>query len=202
MVANPPFVISPSRRYLFRDSELAVDELCRQLVRSAPDHLADGGHCQLLASWAHVAGEDWRDRLRGWFEDTGCDALVFEREVLEPSAHAASWLRQTEPPDRWQPEYDEWMAYYERHRIEAVGFGLITMRKRGAGNAWFRAEEAPQDWSMPCGDHLGAVFELADFLDGYAGRATARRRAADRARRRPRRAGPAGRTIDRRRVAQ
>ncbi len=130
VVANPPFVISPSRRYIFRDSELPVDELCRMLVRSAPEHLADGGHCQLLASWAHVAGEDWRDRLRGWFEDTGCDALVLEREVLEPSAHAASWLRQTEPPDQWQPEYDEWMAYYERHRIEAVGFGLITMRKR------------------------------------------------------------------------
>ena len=165
MVANPPFVISPSRRYLFRDSELAVDELCRQLVRSAPGHLADGGHCQLLASWAHVAGEDWRDRLRSWFEDTGCDALVFEREALEPSAHAASWLRQTEPPDRWQPEYDEWMAYYERHRIEAVGFGLITMRKRVSGDAWFRAEDAPQDWAMPCGDHLGAVFELADLLD-------------------------------------
>ena len=170
VVANPPFVISPSRRYIFRDSELPVDELCRMLVRSAPEHLADGGHCQLLASWAHVAGEDWRDRLRGWFEDTGCDALVLEREVLEPSAHAASWLRQTEPPHQWHPEYDEWMAYYERHRIEAVGFGLITMRKRGAGNPSFRAEVASQDWAMPCGDHLGAVFELADFLDGYGGR--------------------------------
>lgn len=166
VVANPPFVISPSRRYLFRDSELAIDELCRKLVGSAPGHLADGGHCQLLASWAHVAGEDWRDRLHSWFEGTGCDALVFEREALEPSAHAASWLRQTEPPGDWQPEYDDWMAYYERHRIEAVGLGLITMRKRVAGNAWFRAEEAPQEWSMPCGDHLGAVFELADFLDG------------------------------------
>jgi hypothetical protein len=167
VVANPPFVISPSRRYIFRDSELPVDELCRMLVRSAPEHLVDGGHCQLLASWAHVAGEDWRDRLQGWFEDTGCDALVLEREVLEAAAHAASWLRQTEPPDKWQPEYDEWIAYYERHRIEAVGFGLITMRKRGAGTPWFRAEVATEDWAMPCGDHLGAVFELADFLDAY-----------------------------------
>ena len=169
IVANPPFVISPSRRYLFRDSDLVVDELCRKLVRSAPEHLADGGHCQLLASWAHVSGEDWRDRLRAWFDDTGCDAIVLEREVLEPGAHAASWLRQTEPADQWQPEYDEWMGYYARHSIEAVGFGLITMRKRAAGSPWFRAEEAPQEWSMPCGDHLGAVFELADFLDGYGG---------------------------------
>ena len=165
IVANPPFVISPSRRYLFRDNELIVDELCRQLVRSAPSHLTDGGHCQVLASWAHVRGQDWRDRLHGWFEGTGCDALVIEREMLEPGAHAASWLRQTESPERWTPEYDSWMDYYEQHDVEAVGFGLITMRKRAAGTPWFRAEEAPQDWAMPCGDHLGAIFELADFLD-------------------------------------
>jgi hypothetical protein len=169
LVANPPFVISPSRRYLFRDSDLAVDGVCRTIVRAAPVHLVDGGHCQLLASWAHVAGQDWHDRLGAWLEGTGCDALVLEREAVDPSAHAASWLRQTEPPDRWQPEYDEWMAYYERHRIEAIGFGLITMRKRDTGDGWFRAEAAPQDFSMPCGDHLGAVFELADLLDRHPG---------------------------------
>jgi hypothetical protein len=169
VVANPPFVISPSRRYLFRDGESPVDELCRTLVRSAPAHLVEGGHLQLLASWAHVAGEDWRDRLAAWFDGTGCDGLVLAREVLEPSAHAASWLRQTELSARWQPEYDDWMAYYERHRIEAIGLGLITMRKRTAENVWFRAEEAPQDFAMPCGDHLGAAFELADFLDGHPG---------------------------------
>jgi hypothetical protein len=107
--------------------------------------------------------------LAGWFSRTGCDALVLEREAVDPAAHAASWLRQTEPPDRWDPEYGEWMAYDEQHGIEAIGFGLIAMRLRGSGTAWFRAEEAPQDFAMPCGDHLGAVFELADFLDAHPG---------------------------------
>ncbi len=171
IVANPPFVISPSRRYLFRDGELPVDDLSRSIVRSAPDHLRPGGHCQLLASWAHVAGEDWRARLTAWFEDTGCDALVLEREVLDPAAHAASWLRQTEPPDRWGSEYDEWLAYDEANGVEAIGFGLITMRKRVGGRPWVRIEEAPQDFAMPCGDHLGAAFELADFLEGRPGEA-------------------------------
>jgi methylase of polypeptide subunit release factors len=169
VVANPPYVISPSRRYLFRDSELEVDDLCRQLVRSASEHLAAGGHGQLLASWAHIAGEDWRARLAGWFEGLGCDAIVVEREQLAPSAHAASWLRQTEPPEQWQPEYDEWMAYYERHRIEAIAFGFITMRKRVSGEVWFRAVEAAEDWSMPCGDHFSAAFELADLLEAHRG---------------------------------
>ena len=169
IVANPPFVVSPSHQYLYRDAPAPVDELCRTLVRSAPTYLTEGGHCQLLASWAHVQGEDWRDRLAGWFAGTGCDALVLVRETLDPSTHAASWLRQTEPPARWEPEYDEWMAYYEAHDIEAIGLGLITMRKRSNGHAWFRAEEAAQDFAMPCGDHLGAVFELADFLDAHPG---------------------------------
>jgi hypothetical protein len=171
IVANPPFVISPSERYLFRDAADPVDGLCRRLVRAVPAHLSAGGHFQCLASWAHVAGEDWRERLRAWFAGTGCDALVLCREVLDPGAHAANWLRQTEPADRWDPEYDRWMAYYEHHRIEAIGLGLVTMRRRhdARGDGWVRIEQAEQDFAMPCGDHLGAAFELADFLAAHGG---------------------------------
>lgn len=169
IVSNPPFVISPARRYLFRDAPVPVDEVCRDLVRAAPAHLAPGGHCQLLGAWAHVAGEDWRDRLAGWGAGSGCDVLVLQREVLDPAAHAASWLRQTEPPAAWAPEYDEWLDHYQRQGIEAVGLGLISLRRRDGGEGWFRAEEAPQDFAMPCGDHLGAAFELADFVAAHPG---------------------------------
>jgi hypothetical protein len=156
---------------VFRDSGRPLDSLCRTIVESAPQHLSEGGHCQLLASWAHIEGEDWRDRVAEWVAGTGCDALVLEREALDPAAHAASWLRQTEQPARWRDEFDGWVAYAETNRVEAVGFGLITMRRRVQGTPWFRAETATQDIVMPCGDHLGAVFELADFLAGHDDRA-------------------------------
>jgi hypothetical protein len=170
VVANPPFVISPSQRYLFRDTGHPIDGLGRELVRTVPAHLDAGGHFQCLASWVHVAGDDWRERLHGWFAGTGCDALVLCREVLDPSAHAANWLRQTEPPERWEPEYDRWMAYYEHHHIEAIGLGLVSMRRRDDGNdGWVGIERAEQDFAMPCGDHLGAAFELADFVAAHAG---------------------------------
>jgi hypothetical protein len=65
------------------------------------------------------------------------------------------------------------MAYYEHHRIEAIGLGLVTVRRRASGLGWFRAEEAAQDFAMPCGDHIGAAFELADFLAGHEGDALA-----------------------------
>jgi methylase of polypeptide subunit release factors len=171
VVANPPFVISPSQSYLFRDAGYPLDGLCRALVRAVPAHLSAGGHFQCLASWAHVAGEDWRERLGSWFAGTGCDALVLSREVLDPGAHATSWLRQTEPPERWEPAYAQWMDYYAHHRVEAIGLGLITMRRRedGAGDGWVRIERAEQDFAMPCGDHIGAGFELADFLAAHDG---------------------------------
>lgn len=165
VVSNPPFVISPSRRYLFRDSGLPLDEVSRSVVGAAPQHLNDGGYCQLLASWAHVRGEDWRDRLAGWADMTGCDVLVLEREALDPSDHAAGWLRQTEQPERWQDEFDAWLDDCDAHGVEAVGFGLISMRKRSDEAASrFRAEAAPQDIALDCGDYIGASFELADFL--------------------------------------
>ncbi len=182
IVANPPFVISPAQRYLFRDGGRPVDDLCRLIVEGAPRHLRPGGHCQLLASWAHVRGEDWRERLGGWFTASGCDVLVLEREALDPAEHAASWLRQTERADQWD-EYDEWLAYDEAHGIEAIGFGLITMRKRADGSTSFGAEEAPQDLAMPCGDDLGASFELAELLRTHDDDALAGDRLRHRARR-------------------
>jgi hypothetical protein len=164
VVANPPFVISPARRYLFRDSGRPLDEVSRTIVEQVPDLLRAGGHCQLLASWAHLRGEDWRERLGAWFAGADCDALVLQREALDPAAHAASWLRQTERAADWG-EFDDWVDYYDQCGIEAIGFGLITMRKRGDGRPpWFRAEVAEQDFALPCGDHLGAAFELADLV--------------------------------------
>jgi methyltransferase family protein len=164
VVANPPFVISPAQRYLFRDSGRPLDGVSRAIVEQVPRLLRDGGHCQLLASWAHLRGEDWRERLAAWFAGSGCDALVLQREALEPAAHAASWLRQTERAADWG-EFDDWVDYYDECGVEAIGFGLITMRKRGDGRTpWFRAEVAEQDFALPCGDHLGATFELAELV--------------------------------------
>ncbi len=140
-------MISPSRRYLFRDSGLPVDELCRSIVRAAPDHLVDGGHCQLLASWAHVAGEDWHDRLASWFEGTGCDASCWSERRSNPAAHAASWLRQTEAPERWRDDFDEWMsvqrgAPYRGDRVrtdhDAQAGGRLDLVPRRRGTAGHR----------------------------------------------------------------
>jgi hypothetical protein len=61
VVANPPFVISPSHQYLFRDAPAPIDELCRTLV-SRPR--TPGGHCRI--GLVGTRGAKMARRLAGW----------------------------------------------------------------------------------------------------------------------------------------
>jgi SAM-dependent methyltransferase len=167
VVSNPPFVISPESRYIYRDSGLGGDEVIRDIVRQVPAFLHDGGYCQILCNWAEQTGEDWRERLGAWFEDCGCDAWVMRSDTLEPAAYAAKWIRHTErdSPEQFAERHRRWVDYYQANGIEAISGGVISMRRREAGVNWFRADEAPKSMLGPIGAMLVRGFELRDFLE-------------------------------------
>jgi SAM-dependent methyltransferase len=174
VVSNPPFVISPESRYIYRDSGMKGDEVTRRIVREVPAVLRDaadgsGGYCQILCNWAHLAGQPWQDRLARWFENTGCDAWVMRTDTLDAPAYAAKWIRHTERDDEetFERRLAEWTAYYEREKIEAVSGGLITMRRRSGGPNWYRADDGPEKMLGPAGDDLALSFELRDFLEAH-----------------------------------
>jgi methylase of polypeptide subunit release factors len=169
IVANPPFVVGPGDGgFAYRDSGLAGDEVCRRLVRRAPAHLADGGWCQLLANWVHVAGEPWQDRLAGWLAGSGCDAWVWQREIVDPARYAALWL--ADAGERGSPgyehRYDRWLEWFAAAGVEAVGFGLVTLHRSGAADPTVRIEDVPQQVEEPVGPHVGAWFDRLDALRG------------------------------------
>jgi SAM-dependent methyltransferase len=165
VVCNPPFVIGPRSHYLHTDSGLPGDELCRTIVRAAPAFLREGGYCQILCNWAHVAGQDWKARLAGWFEGTGCDAWVLHFRTEDAAAYASGRIAEAEEdPDGAARQFEEWMASYERERIEAVGFGLVTLRRSARRANWFRCDGAPEVRG-PCGESIVRGFALRDFLE-------------------------------------
>ncbi len=165
IVSNPPFVISPDTRFDYRDSGLPGDEICRRIVAEAPSHLEEGGWCQLLANWAHIEGVDWRERLTGWLEGTGCDAWIIQNDVQDVETYASTWIRHDESDMANTAEaFDAWMEHYERSGTEAVGFGLITLRRTASERPWQRIEELPQDFVLPCGDKIAATFTRAAWL--------------------------------------
>jgi hypothetical protein len=171
IVSNPPFVISPEVRYTYRDGGMAGDEICRTIVRRAPAYLNEGGFCQILCNWSQFAGEDWRERLAGWFEHTGCDAWIMRSESRDAATYASTWIQHTERdlPERLVERFDQWMCYYENEGIESVGAGLITMRRRAGGHHWFRAEEAPEKMLGSCGRDILRAFAARDWMERRAG---------------------------------
>lgn len=128
-MSNPPFVISPDARYTYRDAGLDGDEVCRSLVQQLPRHLASGGHAVLLANWLHLEGEDGDDRVRAWLEGTGCDGWIVQRELAAPQDYVTAWLRDTDEGPRFDELYDAWLSWFEQRRVEAVGFGVVALRR-------------------------------------------------------------------------
>ncbi len=63
VVSNPPFVISPESRFLYRDSVLAGDGVCSETVRRVPPLLSEGGFATILCNWASLDGDvEWWTR--------------------------------------------------------------------------------------------------------------------------------------------
>lgn len=132
IATNPPFVISPGtgERLVYRDSGLPGDQVVEDIVRGAPAHLRPGGWCQILANWVIESGRPWAERLAEWLP-ADCDALVVQREVVDPAAYVELWLKDSGhhgAPD-YLHRYDTWLSWLDDQGIEGIGFGWINLRR-------------------------------------------------------------------------
>lgn len=162
IVSNPPFVVGPPESgFTYRESGMHGDEFCRRLVSEAPALLNEGGTVQLLANWLHVQGESWQERVGAWVEAAGCDAWVVQRDVQDPAEYAELWLRDS--AEAGTPEhgrrYKEWLDYFDARKVEAVGFGWITLRTRGGDLPAVRIEELRHTVDQPVGAYADAVLD-------------------------------------------
>ncbi|MGI5244553.1 DUF7059 domain-containing protein [Dactylosporangium sp. CA-139066] len=178
VVSNPPFVAGPgTTAHTYRDSGRPGDAVCAELVAAAPGLLADGGHMQFLANWLHVAGEDWRDRVNDWLAGTGLDAWVIQREVSDPLAYVNLWLADASEDPAHQPALAAaWLDWFDAQKVDAVGFGLITLRAAGHDDPTVRIEDLRQGVDGDLGPLIGDWFDRQDFLrraDLLASRLTA-----------------------------
>lgn len=162
IVANPPFVIG-SGEFTYRDSGLHGDELSRRVVEGAAEHLAPGGTATVLANWLHVRGEDWQQRVADWLAPTGCDAIALQREVQDPCEYVGTWLRDVSR-EVDEDEYGAWLDRLAALDAEAVGFGVVVLRRTGAAVPRVVVEDAPEPALPPLAPYLGARLDALDLL--------------------------------------
>jgi len=165
IVSNPPFIISPENRHFFLNSGLEGDEICRRIVKAAPQFLNERGYCILNANWAVIENEDWRGRLKGWLEGTHCDGLVITQDTRDLGEYAAGLIEVGNNEEaEFMRIFDQWMEYYSKLRITGIGQGVIVMRRATGRLNWFAVESSPANMAYPSGDDVTLLVDLRTFL--------------------------------------
>lgn len=164
VVSNPPFVVGPgTTTHSYRDSGRVGDGIAAELAAAAPDLLTEGGTMQYLANWVHLAGEDWGERVAGWFAGTGLDAWVIQREVADPAAYVDLWL--ADASEAADPRrVTAWLDWFDAQKVEAIGFGVVNLRRGGHDDPVIRVEDLRQPVQPPMGEQIAAWFDRQDWL--------------------------------------
>lgn len=165
IVTNPPYVISPPRpdRLIYRDGGFAGDDLMREVVTGAAAHLNPGGTLVVLGNWA-ITDRPWDERLAEWIGPTGCDALVLQREVLDPYEYIELWLADAGLSGRseYLPRYRQWLDYFAETGITAVGLGWLVLRRADRDQPEVRFEDWPHAVHQPVGSAFSDFFDAVD----------------------------------------
>lgn len=181
VVSNPPFVITPRTSgvaaaadavplYEYRDGGRAGDAIVRELVTGVGAVLAPGGVAQLLGNWEVRRGEEWHERVGEWLEESGLDGWVVQRELQDPAQYAETWIRDggTTPdrdPAAWAQRYGAWLDDFASRDVEAVGFGIVTLRRPLDGAPTLRRlEEVTGSVRQPLGPAVAASLAAHTWL--------------------------------------
>ena len=168
IVSNPPFVISPESRFIFRDTNLPGDALSEQVVCGVGEKLTEGGFGCILFNWHHKDEADWDSRPQSWASNTGCDGWLICFKSTDPLTYAADWLQTSVGQN--SPDYgrylDEWMAYYEQMGIRQISAGAMVMRRRSGQANWFRSHMLDKGRCMgSSGGQIERIFAAEDLLE-------------------------------------
>ena len=166
IVANPPFVVSPEREYVFRDSGRVGDAISEEVLRGTPHALNEGGFAHVLCSWVCESQDDWSRPMEQWLAQSGCDAWVLCNKVDSALSYAAEWNRPLlrKSADAFCEAVSRWAQFYRQRGIGFICTGAVILRKRSRGRNWVRTDLMPHRPTGPAGDHILRVFEAQDHL--------------------------------------
>jgi methylase of polypeptide subunit release factors len=173
VVTNPPFVVHAPSTRTYRDSGLHGDEVSRRLVHGhrASSSTAAGSSCWPTGCTAEA--RTGATASAGWLPERGVQAHVVQRDVEDPAAYVATWLR--DAGERGSPAYleayDAWLAALEQaggrgRRLRLVCSSSTRQTARRTRRSRTGRTPSSSRWAHTCSPSSAAA-------DGWAGRATA-----------------------------
>ena len=146
ITCNAPFVVSPERRWVYRDGTFEGDEVSRHAVRGAAEHLAEGGFATLLVSWVGTDGDEPDEHPHEWVDDLDADVWILGFHDSTPLDHAARWNAHLNgDPKRFGEALDTWTAYFDELGAVSISEGAVLLHSRPGGDYTVRADSVDDE---------------------------------------------------------
>jgi methylase of polypeptide subunit release factors len=158
ITCNAPYVVSPERRWAYRDSGFEEDEVSARVVRAAAEHLKLGGHAAMLVSWLAEDEEAPDERVRAWVEATGCSGWILPSQGADVLDHAAEWNSHLAgDPEAFAQAVDEWAEYFDRLGVRWISEGAVLLH-RASGERLIRIDPIEEEDLDEAGDQVQRAF--------------------------------------------
>ncbi len=165
ITCNAPYVVSPERRWAYRDSGFQADELSERVVREAAQHLAPGGFATVQVSWLAPTEDAADERVLAWVEATGCDAWILPTLSTDALEHASEWnAHLAGSPEQLGEALDEWLRYFDRLGVRWVSEGVVILHRDASHPPSVRIDPVDEDDLDDAGDQVVQAFAARAHL--------------------------------------
>jgi methylase of polypeptide subunit release factors len=169
ITCNAPYVVSPERRWAYRDSGFEADELSQQVVREAAAHLSEGGFASVQVSWLAPDEDQADNRIVEWVEATGCDGWIMPTLSLDALEHAAEWNSHLSGRQLTEA-LDLWTSYLAELDVRWVSEGVVILHRRSDAQPTLRIDPVDDDALEDAGDQIRRAFAARARLGALDGR--------------------------------
>jgi methylase of polypeptide subunit release factors len=166
ITCNAPFVVSPERRWVYRDGTFEGDEVSAHVVRGAAEHLAEGGFATMLVSWVGTDEDEPDEHPLEWVDDLDADVWILGFSDTKPLDHAARWnAHLTDDPQAFGEALDNWTAYLEQLGAVTISEGAVLLHSRPGGDYTVRADSVDEDEIEIADEQIQRAFDARARLE-------------------------------------
>ncbi|CAN5174961.1 methyltransferase [soil metagenome] len=169
ITCNAPYVVSPERRWAYRDSGFESDELSKHVVRDAGAHLAEGGFAAVQVAWLAPDEDRADERIREWVEATGHDSWILPTMSVDALDHAAEWNSHLAGAALVEA-LDDWTEYFETLGVGWVSEGVVILHRQVGKGPTLRIDPVDDDDLDDAGDQIRRAFESRAQLAAFNGK--------------------------------
>jgi methylase of polypeptide subunit release factors len=167
ITCNAPYVVSPERRWAYRDSGFRADEVSERVVEQSAAQLANGGFAAVQVSWLARDERTADERVLAWVEATGCESWVLPTMGMDALDHAAEWnAHLAHEPEALEEALGEWATYFDDLGMHWVSEGVVILRRDDGDEPTVRVDPVDADDVEEASEQVLRAFEARKRLRG------------------------------------